>query len=858
MSQQQELPLLLLPTTGLSNREGLPKGWPRFHVPRAPRQIERLTPKFEELQLAFDQRRVQLQRMAPSEDPELVVVFETIGAPEGFLGAVKKTTGLEWLLESDESGLAPDDDFYNYDDDGARTDKPLNGRLFLLGSNRQALAEILSLWERYRQDSNVKLETGLAKWKEIFKTLHDVRFWSAQDRIGSDVRQYWQDRIANGEQSIRFEIDAWCFASPNKNDRAALEIAELVVAANGRVLATSLVTDIAYHGFLIEMPAASIQQLLSNAPSGLALSERIMFFRPRGQALVDSIEVADPPPESVDRQVAPPNGHPIAALLDGFPLQNHPLLAGRLVIDDPDEWEGSYEAKDRIHGTAMASLIVHGELDAGGEPLASPLYVRPIMRTDPTDTRTPRIESTPDDQLLLDLFHRAVRRIFEGEGLAQASAPTVKVINLSVGDIFRPFDTDLSPWARLLDWLSYRYNVLFIVSAGNNSADLTLDTPRYSIGTLSADNRERLALSTVLSDTTRRRVLAPAESMNALTVGAIHSDSATFPQIADRFDIIPEESVAPYSRVGHGYRRAIKPELLFSGGRILYRERLAGPATLTQLTALNTPASPGHRVAMPPVSGGQNTRYTRGTSNATALATRWAVQAQLAIEALRADDRRQIPERFDAVLIKALLTHGAEWGTLEKTVLDARPDITEWRKKKDFVARVVGYGRPDVNRALTCTEQRATLIGMGDIAKGQGMEFRAPLPPCLIAQTVQRKLTITLAWMTPANPRHARYRAARLWIEPPNGELGVVRTNCDWQHVQRGTLQHEVLEGENALAFIDGDTLLFKVNCAEDAGKLLFPVRFALCVTLEVAPGINLPIYQEVRDRIRPQVRINP
>jgi len=858
MSQQQELPLLLLPTTGQSDREKRTPGWARIHIPGTPRQIERLTPKFEELQRAFDQRRVQLQAIAPTDDPELVVVFETIGAPDGFLGAVKKTAGLEWLLESDEKGLPSDDDFYGLEDDGTRSNDPLNGRLFLLGSNRQALSEILVLWGSYHNDPAAKLAHGLGKWKEIFSHLHDVRFWSAQDRIGSDVRQYWEDQIANGEQTIRFEIEAWCFMSPNKNDQAAQEIRGLVAAANGSVLSTSLITEIAYHGFLIEMPAAGVQSLLADTPLSLALSERIMFFRPRGQALIDNSEQGDAYPGSIDRQAVPANGNAIAALLDGFPMQNHPLLAGRLIIDDPDGWEASYEARDRVHGTAMASLIVHGELDAAGHPLATPLYVRPIMRPDPSDTRTPKSESTPDDQLLLDLFHRAVRRIFEGEGSAPASAPSVRVINLSVGDIFRPFDTDLSPWARLLDWLSYRYNVLFIVSAGNNGADLTLNIPRDSIATLPADNRKQLALAAALSDTTPRRVLAPAESMNALTVGALHSDRATFLQVPGRYDVIPEESIAPYSRLGHGYRRAVKPELLFSGGRLLYRERIGGPAAATHMSALNSPASPGHRVATPPGTGGENTRYSRGTSNATALATRWAVQAHSVIEALRADDPRQIPERYDPVLIKALLAHGAEWGHLEQLIHDARPDLTDWRKKKDFVTRVIGYGRADVDRALTCTEQRATLLGMGDISEGQGIEFRAPLPPCLIAQTVQRRLTVTLAWMSPTNPRHARYRAARLWIDPPNDALGVTRSNCDWQHVQRGTLQHEVLEGANALAFLDGDTLLFKVNCAEDAGKLLSPVRFALCVSLEVAPGINLPIYQEVRDRIRPRVSVNP
>lgn len=71
---------------------------------------------------------------------------------------------------------------------------------------------------------------------------------------------------------------------------------------------------------------------------------------------------------------------PLIALLDGLPLSNHALLAGRLVVDDPDGWDAEYEAKDRVHGTSMASLVLYGELDGPPVPLGRKLYVRPIAQ----------------------------------------------------------------------------------------------------------------------------------------------------------------------------------------------------------------------------------------------------------------------------------------------------------------------------------------------------------------------------------------------------------------------------------------------------------------------------------------------
>ena len=126
MSEQQR-PLLLFPRPTSSEREKRTPGWAQVHAPSTPRQVERLAPKIGTLQSAFDARRIQLQATAPADDPELVVVFETVGSVEKFIGAVQRTPGLEWLLEADEAGVEPDDDFYDQRD----RQKSLDGRIYL-------------------------------------------------------------------------------------------------------------------------------------------------------------------------------------------------------------------------------------------------------------------------------------------------------------------------------------------------------------------------------------------------------------------------------------------------------------------------------------------------------------------------------------------------------------------------------------------------------------------------------------------------------------------------------------------------------------------------------------------------------
>lgn len=241
--REQQRPLLLFPRPTSSEREKRTPGWAQVHVPPAQRQAERLTPKFDTLQSAFDARRIQMQASAPTDDPDLVVIFETVGSVENFIGAVQRTPGLEWLLEADEAGVEPDDDFYDQRD----REKTRDGRIYLLGSNQQALAEVISLWNRYKADRRVKLEHGLGKWKDIFKHLRDVRFWGIQDRIGPDIREYWESRLAIGEDAVRFEVEAWCYSSTDKNSCTAADLSHLVSEIGGRTLSTALIQDIAYH-----------------------------------------------------------------------------------------------------------------------------------------------------------------------------------------------------------------------------------------------------------------------------------------------------------------------------------------------------------------------------------------------------------------------------------------------------------------------------------------------------------------------------------------------------------------------------------------------------------------------------------
>jgi hypothetical protein len=406
---------------------------------------------------------------------------------------------------------------------------------------------------------------------------------------------------------------------------------------------------------------------------------------------------------------------------------------------------------------------------------------------------------------------------------------------------------------------------LFIVSAGNDLHSIRLSTPLGTLAGMAEGDREALAFTELTRDSTTRRLIAPAEAINVLTVGAVHDDLSQPSAVPARFDLFARKGISPISRVGHGYRRSVKPDILMSGGRVLYRERIQGGTNETTLDVVTASVEPGHRVALPPLPGqvANATAHSRGTSNAAALASRAAAQTYDVLENLRIQIANAPEAKFDAVLLKALMVHGAKWGDLPQRLLAERPEFqnivngnTRRLAEKDFVTRWLGYGLVD-GEVVSCTAQRATLIGVGQLGADEAFIFSAPLPPGIAGKKVWRRLTVTLAWMSPINFSHQGYRRAKLWVTPPQEQLRIKRTNGVHEKAAlRGTIQHEILEGEDAVAFVDGDRFECKVNCAADAGELSGKVAFALCVSLEVRIDSQISLYQEIRERIMQAVPI--
>ena len=859
-------PLLVFPIPSVAGREKRQPKLTEIQLPSHERQVERIGKRWKTLTYEFENYAHQLSLNPEGFFTEYIVVFEIAGTIEEFYKAIQKIPGMFFLKELQEIFDA-DEDFYK---SGSQT---YTGRIFVSLINKQSIIKLLRLWEIYIKNKDAAFEIGLAKFKDLFDCLKEIRPYSVEDRFkDTGMPHYLEEVRGMGQERVRFEIE---FAYPEGQERrkkAIEEVQNLIAEEGGEIVAGSILDlrSIRYLACLADAPISVFENLTSSTTIRFLKASHVLFFRPMGQALAKG-GVNDSTPLSFPIIGSESFGDPIVAVFDGLPLENHELLTGRVIIDDPDGYSSKYIAGSRIHGTAVVSTVCYGDLNSIGESLERPVYLRPVMHYHPLFGR----EVFPYDKLVIDVLHQAIICMVKGTKEQIAASPRVKVVNLSLGDNFRPFNRELSTWARFIDWASYEYNLLFIVSAGNYGEEFELQIPESEFKNPISSDSSQTFLKAILAQDFNRKILAPAETINGLTVGSLNQDEAeidfTQPHFTARINLISDHGyLAPYTRFGWGHNGAVKPDILMPGGRALLRKK-PGSRSKDSVTVkfedVGSSNPPGILVAAPGVTGGNNhVAYQIGTSFSAAQTTHLAAKLIEVILQLNqeAPAEQKIEEEFFPVLIKALITHGANLGgqyallrDLIKEVFSIHPTQVKAR-----ASAFAGYGGVDSQRVLYCTAHRVTLIGVGQLCCEDGQNahlFRFPLPSSISSQVVPKTLITTLAWITPCNVWSNKYRKAHLYLSNlrNNDDLSMEDGVYDFTKTSRGTLQHQILTGNRADVFMEDGYLTIKVNCRKDASGLESweKIRYGLAVTLEIPETVDVNIYEEIKAAIQTQVR---
>lgn len=845
-------PLILFPSPERADREHKPSVFTRTVRPSFRKQFTRLQPSFTLLKTAFEQKALKVQQSPTGINPEFALVFEIIGAVDNFYTAVKNTDGFEWIFDSETEPFDPDDDFHQVDNtSNEKLNTPLNGKLYCVMSNQQAMLQLLSLWKRYQNEETNVFKRGFAGLRDIFTHIKDLRKWDARDRIEeTNALEYWRSSLEiDGDSPVPFEIELFFRSDATKRNISTETIHREIRLLKGRVIQECVIDEIFYHGMLVELPRTSIESLVNRYEEiKLSQVDDIMFFRPVCQSVF--VSATDSEVYNSTKETSLPIGDAVVAVFDGMPMQNHHLLRGRVIIDDPDDYAAGYESKYRVHGTSMVSLAIYGDIKRNEIPISSPVYVRPVLR--PKQNGFDKvIEVVPDDSMFIDVLHRAVKRMMEGDGQGSATAPNTKVINLSIGDPVRQLAVTMSPTARLLDFLAYKYKILFIISAGNHPEVVNfVDKPFDELKSLDITQRSNIFSLAIKDNQRNLKILAPSESLNGLTIGALHDDFTDTNETDHFIWAVDRGLPSPISAIGKGYRSIITPDLFYYGGRKFIRGGLDG-----KINWVESSREPGCLSATPYGTGDiDGCAFSFGTSDAAAQITHEAAKCHDVLNQVFLDETGvKMPVDSTAILLKAMLTHGASWESIANKL------ASSMKTSPKQLSKWLGNGIPNISRVIECTKERITLIGLGALKKDEGDIFRLPLPVDFSSRLMKRKLTVTLAYLSPVVPNKQIYRGAQLWFNIDDGGKGLVpeRQNTEWQAVRKGSLQHEIFIGENPIAW-NNDDLIIKVNCREEAIKLKKDeIPYCIFVTFEVAEGFDVDLYTDVSTRIRHRVHIS-
>lgn len=815
------------------------------------KQGPRLQDRFAALERAILEQRVAISSDAPVR-PELILAIDLATSVTTFRAIVATTPGLEFLGDFDRDMEKDTAESENRPAIEPDEQLPTGSRptLYVAAGNQSALEQILILWRSFVDGDRRPFRHGLAPWRQVFGLIVDIREWGPSDRVADADFSAWRRSLDSDESDFHAEIELWYRESFRPgHEQHEQELLRTFDSLGVQVLDQVAEPAINYVAYLVKIDASTASALL-DLSSPILEARAVAHVRPQAANVVEQLLAS---PESFKMLPAGEHqgtsGPPQLLLIDGVPDLTHPALDGRVVLVDALSLSSQVPRSARIHGTGMASSIIYGDLHSTSmESLERPLLLAPLF-TAAEDVEGDLVEAMPHRRLPVS----ATKEIIDAV-LASEFGSSIRIVVLAAGHMAQPYRQRMSPWARLLDYYSAKYGLCFIVSAGNRlDSELVLDRR-----VVDGDDIRDAVLRDMRSRRADRGVLSPAESVNALTVGAAHADLVPDDIGTLEIDVLPADGLpSPVSRGGGGHRGSIKPDVLAPGGRIKYRMRLDDDDDApTVLDRVPTQAKNGIYVAVPTADlNADGFGYMLGTSVATGLI---AHEAGLLLEKLTTSETASLSDidaKYLPAVIKALLVNTASWGSARPRLESVAPH-GDWRERRGAGEQLLGYGNLRSDRVAQGAAHRITLISTGSLLSGRQSTLRVPMPSSLNGRRDWRRASATLTWITTTNSYSREYRRQRLSFELANrDDLGLVRQEALSDTVRRGSVQHEHFDGDSPIVVTEERDLVFQVNSRPLDPTLLETSDFALVVTFEVEASTGIPVYSEVVAALRTRAR---
>ena len=386
----------------------------------------------------------------------------------------------------------------------------------------------------------------------------------------------------------------------------------------------------------------------------------------------------------------------------------------------------------------------------------------------------------------------------------------------------------MSSWAFTIDQLSYEKDILFIVAAGNIPLDGYRTLPRLSVRHHLLAGREYPDYLTENSC----RIANPSQSFQALTVGSITSDSFRDLSLSS---LGKKDEPSPFSCSGLGIWDTIKPEVVEYGGDILKDDNQ--PPTLR----CNSNTSP--ELVRSTLGSGSSPLVAAdafGTSFAAPRVTH--IAARLAAE---------FPTE-SCLLYRALIVQSARW-----------PDwaLAKTNEEKYNVIRQIGYGIPNLERAIGNTLNRVTLITQGErlIKAGEAHIYQVKLPDSLRSpgEEFEILLEITLSYKAqPRRTRRNRRKYLSTWLDWECSKQGEDSKHFLGRMLANHKIPEDAEKGEELFNWTLGKEKHYKSikNVSRSIGTIQkdwafvksYDLRDAFCIAVVGHEGWNNDPFAEV------------
>jgi Subtilase family len=463
---------------------------------------------------------------------------------------------------------------------------------------------------------------------------------------------------------------------------------------------------------------------------------------------------------------------------DSFELEPPQLNAPKVCVIDSGIQERHSFLSSAVHSQSSKSWIpgqinqTADQVSGGGHGTrvaGAILYPRDIPKNG-----TKQAECWIQNARVLDQNCSLPKQLFPPDLLSEVVSvyhqqTKTRIFNHSITGSVPCLTRYMSSWAAAIDELTWHNDVLFIVAAGNLPIDSCVGITRLSIRDHLANNR--LYPDYLLEKSCR--VANPAQSFQALTVGSIASTTYNQPPYSS---ISKTDYASAFSCSGLGIWDTIKPEVVEYGGDLTIDE-----STLSSITQ--------HESVCP--------ELIRSTLNGGPAISRDAVGTSFAapkVSHIAARLAAAFPDE-NCLLYRALIVQSARW-----------PDwVLNTNGNKSDAFRQIGYGIPNVERALENSPNRITLITQGDrsIKAREAHIYQVNIPDDIRAQGEEIEILIEVTLSYKAQPRRTR-RNRRKYLS----------TWLDWDCSKRG---------EDPERFLERTLKAFDAPEGSDRGETAFP-----------------------------------